>query len=128
MTPGLKHDTVVDFKAEVVAHGGDPDQIKHVCVDMSAAYTKRVSEALLQAQISYDRCQVIALANEAKYAVRRQEMQSQPRAALGNFVAIAYLRMSKLNPLPHNPSRSAFSRTNGITQYRSGRQVPYRTA
>lgn len=80
MTPGRKHDTVVDFKAEVVAHGGDPDQIKHVCMDMSAAYTKGVTEALPQAQISYDRFHVIALANEAMDAVRREEMQSQPRA------------------------------------------------
>jgi transposase len=262
MTPGRKHDTVVDFKAEVAAHGGDPDQIKHVCMDMSAAYTKGVTEALPQAQISYDRFHVIALANEAMDAVRREEMQSQPRvvrAALGtdskavkgmvwsmrkdpsdwnkhqmntmyhlqrsnlrsarawrlkqalrdvyargvggnceqtakaalqgwiswarrcrlepfkklantlkerlpgvvrgmldgrsnayveamngllqqtktaargfrtvkNFVAIAYLRMSKLQHLPQNPLRSAVSRTDCATQYRSGRQVPYKTA
>lgn len=262
MTPGRKHDTVVDFKAEVVAHGGDPDQIKHVCMDMSAAYTKGVTEALPQAQISYDRFHVIALANEAMDAVRREEMQSRPRvvrAALGtdskavkgmmwsmrkdpsdwtphqmntmyhlqrsnlrsarawrlkqalrdvyaqgvsgnceetakaalqdwiswarrcrlepfkklantlkdrlpgvvrgmldgrsnayveamngllqqtktaargfrtvnNFVAIAYLRMSKLKHLPQNPLRAAASRTDGVTRYRSGRQVPYKTA
>ena len=262
MTPGRKHDTVADFKAEVVAHGGDPDRIEHVCMDMSAAYTKGVTEALPQAQISYDRFHVIALANEAMDAVRREEMQSRPRvvrAALGtdrkavrgmvwgmrkdpsdwnknqmntmyhlqrsnlqsarawrlkqalrdvyaqgvggnceetakaalqgwiswarrcrlepfkklaktlqdrlpgvvrgmldgrsnayveamngllqqtktaargfrtvkNFVAIAYLRMSKLKHLPHNPMRAAVSRADGVTQYRGGRQVPYKTA
>ena len=45
-----------------------------------------------------------------------------------NFVAIAYLRMSKLKHLPQNPLRSAVSRGNGVTQFRDGRQVPHRTA
>jgi transposase len=55
-------------------------------MDMSAAYTKGVTEALPQAQISFDRFHVIALANEAMDAVRRAEMQDQlrlVRAALG---------------------------------------------
>jgi transposase len=262
MTAGRSHETVVDFKADMVAHAGDPNRIEHVCMDMSAAYTKGVTEALPKAQISYDRFHVIALANEAMDAVRREEMQSQPRvvrAALGtdrkairgmvwgmrkdpsdwnknqmntmyylqrsnlksarawrlkqglrevyaqgvagnceetakaalqgwiswarrcrlepfkklamtikkrlpgvvrgmldgrsnayveamngllqqtktaargfrtvkNFVAIAYLRMSKLQHLPQNPLRPAVSRGNGITQYRGGKQVPHRTA
>ena len=86
MTPGRKHETVIEFKADMIAHGGDPGQIKHVCMDMSGAYTKGVTEALPRAQISYDRFHVIALANEAMDAVRRAEMLDQPRvvrAALG---------------------------------------------
>jgi transposase len=262
MTAGRSHEMVVDFKTDMVAHAGDPGQIEHVCMDMSAAYTKGVTEALPKAQISYDRFHVIALANEAMDAVRREEMQSQPRvvrAALGtdrkaikgmvwgmrkdpsdwnnnqmntmyylqrsnlrsarawrlkqglrevyaqgvagnceatakaalqgwiswarrcrlepfkklattikkrlpgvvrgmldgrsnayveamngllqqtkiaargfrtikNFVAIAYLRMSKLKHLPQKPLRPAVSRGNGVTQYRGGKQVPHRTA
>lgn len=262
MTEGRKHDTVVQFKADLVAHGGDPDDIKHVCMDMSAAYTKGVTEALPQAQISFDRFHVVALGNEAMDEVRRQEMREQPRvvrAAMGterkaikgmvwgmrkdhsdwnkdqintmyrlqrsnlksarawrlkeglrstytegvasncpekaeaalkrwiswarrsrlepfkrlgttlkdrlagvvrgmldgrsnayveamngmlqqtkraargfrtvkNFAAIAYLRMSKLKHLPQNPLRPAAPPTQGITRYRSGRQVPLKTA
>jgi transposase len=55
-------------------------------MDMSAAYTKGVTEASPQAQISFDRFHVIALANEAMDAVRRAEMQDHlrlVRAALG---------------------------------------------
>ncbi|NHZ44231.1 transposase [Massilia sp. CCM 8693] len=37
---GRKRGTVFAFKADMVAHGGDPNDIKHVCMDMSAAYTK----------------------------------------------------------------------------------------
>ena len=86
MTEGRKHVTVIDFKADLIAHGGDPDDIKHVCMDMSAVYTKGVTEMLPQAQISFDRFHVIALANEAVDTVRRDEMRDQPRvvrAAIG---------------------------------------------
>ena len=84
---GRDHQTVVDFCADLKAHGGDPDQVKHVCQDMSAAYAKGVALALPHAQISYDRFHVIAMANEAMDGVRRQEMSTQPRAvkdALGD--------------------------------------------
>ena len=84
---GRDHQTVVDFVADLKAHGGDPAQIEHVCQDMSAAYAKGVGLALPQAQISYDRFHVIAMASEAMDGVRRQEMSSQPQAireALGD--------------------------------------------
>ena len=84
---GRDHQSVVDFAADLKAHGGEPEQIKHVCQDMSAAYAKGVSLALPNAQISYDRFHVIAMANEAMDGVRRQEMSTQPQAvkeALGD--------------------------------------------
>lgn len=86
MTPGRDHETVAAFKWELVAHGGAADEIKHVCMDMSAAYAKGVAASLPNAQISYDRFHVVALANNAMDEVRREEMRTQPkavRAALG---------------------------------------------
>ena len=77
---GRDHQTVVDFAEDLKAHGGDPAQIEHVCQDMSAAYAKGVGAALPQAQISYDRFHVIAMASEAMDGVRRQEMSTQPQA------------------------------------------------
>lgn len=45
MTPWRKHDTVLDFKAEVVARGGRPDQVKHACMDI-VRRTRRASPKL----------------------------------------------------------------------------------
>ena len=87
MTPGRDHETVAAFKQDLEAHGGVADDIKHVCIDMSAAYAKGVAESLSQAQISYDRFHVIALANTAMDEVRREEMRTEPKAvrtALGD--------------------------------------------
>ena len=85
-TEGRSHQTVIDFAADLKAHGGDPDQVRHVCMDMSAAYAKGVGLALPAAQISYDRFHVVAMTNEAMDQVRRAEMSEDAlavRAALG---------------------------------------------
>ena len=83
---GRDHQTVGNFCADMQAHAGHPEQIEHVCQDMSAAYAKGVSEALPNAQISYDRYHVVAMANEAMDEVRRTETRTQPesiKTALG---------------------------------------------
>jgi len=85
-TEGRTHQTVLDFAADLKAHGGDPAEVRHVCMDMSAAYAKGAALALPQAQISYDRFHVVSMAIEAMDQVRRAEMaQDAPavRSALG---------------------------------------------
>lgn len=83
---GRDHETVAAFAQDLRAHGGAPEQVEHVCMDMSAAFAKGVSANLPQAQISFDRFHVVALANEAMDEVRRAELKSEPaavRKALG---------------------------------------------
>jgi len=85
--PGRDHETVAAFARDLTAHGGDAAAVAHVCMDMSAAYALGVRQALPHAAISFDRFHVVALANEAMDAVRREEMRTHPVAvgeALGN--------------------------------------------
>lgn len=79
-TEGRDHQTVVDFAADLKAHAGDPERVRHVCQDMSAAYAKGVAMALPNAQISYDRYHVVAMANEAMDKVRQAELRDEPQA------------------------------------------------
>jgi transposase len=79
-SPGRDHPTVLDFAADLKAHGGDPAHVRHVCQDMSAAYAKGVGLALPNALISYDRFHVVAMANEAMDAVRQAEMRDDAPA------------------------------------------------
>jgi transposase len=74
-TAGRDHQTVIDFAADLQAHGGDPAQVQHVCQDMSAAYAKGVGAALPNAVISYDRFHVVAMAVDAMDKVRQAEMR-----------------------------------------------------
>ena len=87
-TPGRDHETVKRFANDLQAHGGKPGNIRHACMDMSAAYALGVSVSLPAAQISYDRFHVVALANEAMDEVRTAEWQHesvQVQAALGEL-------------------------------------------
>jgi transposase len=77
-TEGRDHQTVVDFAADLKAHGGDPAEVRHVCMDMSAAYAKGTGMALPQADISYDRFHVVAMAIQAMDDVRREELRTEP--------------------------------------------------
>ena len=77
-TAGRDHQTVLDFAADLKAHGGDPAEVRHVCMDMSAAYAKGAGMALPNAAISYDRFHVIAMAIQAMDEVRREELRTEP--------------------------------------------------
>jgi len=79
-TEGREHHTVVEFVDDLKAHGGDPEQVRHVCMDMSAAYAKGVGVALPNAAISYDRFHVVKMAIEAMDEVRKAEVREQPPA------------------------------------------------
>jgi transposase len=78
-TVGRDHQTVVEFAADLKAHGGDPTEVRHVCMDMSAAFAKGAGLALPNAAISYDRFHVVAMAIDAMDQVRRTEMRDEPQ-------------------------------------------------
>lgn len=82
-TEGREHHTVVDFAVDLKAHGGDPAEVRYVCMDMSAPSAKGAVLALRQPQISYDRFHVIVMANEARDLLRRAEMRDEAPAVRG---------------------------------------------
>lgn len=84
-TEGRDHSTLLKFVADLRAHGGDPAAVRHVCMDMSAAYARGAALALPQAQISYDRFHVVAMAHEAMDRVRRDELSSADAAVRGKL-------------------------------------------
>ena len=86
MTEGRTHGTVIEFTTDLIALGGKPDDIKQGGTDTSADCTKGVTKIWPQAEISFDRFHVSALAKEAMNAARRDEMRDRPRllrAAMG---------------------------------------------
>ena len=105
-TEGREHQTVVDFAADLREHGGDPAAVKHVCIDMSAAYAKGVAKALPNAAISYDRFHMIAMAIQAMDEVRREELKAEPeQVALALSGADPKTRRNLLWGMRKNPAR-----------------------
>lgn len=77
-TEGRKAEVVDQFAEDLEAHGGCAENIRSVCIDMSAAYQAGVAEHLPWADITFDAFHVIQLVNKAVDEVRRAEVKTQP--------------------------------------------------
>lgn len=77
-TPGRDAATLEAAAQDLRAHGGSPEAIETVCMDMSRAYLAGVGRAMPQAAIAFDRFHVIQMANSAVDLVRREELKSEP--------------------------------------------------
>ena len=69
--------TVDAFAKDLAAHGGNPEAVAEVCIDMSPAFIAGTAESLPNAQITFDKFHVVKLINEAVDAVRRAEQKSR---------------------------------------------------
>ena len=67
-----------DFADDLVRHGGDPAAIARASIDMSAAFIKGVADHLPNAEVTFDKFHVIALASKALDATRRLEQRLDP--------------------------------------------------
>lgn len=71
--------TAIERLAEdLAAHGGDPQAIRAVSIDMSPAYIKGVARHLPDATVTFDKFHVIAHASHALDLTRRAEQKRDP--------------------------------------------------
>jgi transposase len=66
--------------ADLALHGGDPEAIRAVSIDMSPAYIKGVDRYLPNATVTFDKFHVIAHASHALDLTRRAEQKRDPVA------------------------------------------------
>ena len=78
VTEGKDAATIKEFAKDFSVHGGNPEAIESISIDMSKALIKGVTDHLPNAQITFDKFHVIAHANEAVEATRRIEQKSDP--------------------------------------------------
>jgi transposase len=76
-TEGKDASTIAAFADDLTAHGGNPDAIAEVCIDMSPAFIKGVGESLPKAAITFDKFHAVKIINEAVDDVRRAEQKGQ---------------------------------------------------
>ena len=75
---GRKATVVDEFAEDLEAHGGCAENVRNVCIDMSASYRAGIAETLPWADVTFDEFHVIQLVNKAVDEVRRQEAKSTP--------------------------------------------------
>ena len=76
VTEGKDAQTIADFRNDLLQHGGKPDQIETVCMDMSPAFQSGVTSQFPNAKMVFDRFHVVKLANAAVDTIRRQEVKT----------------------------------------------------
>ena len=76
-TEGKDAETVAAFAGDLAAHGGDPEAIDEVCIDMSPAFIKGVAENLPNAAVTFDKFHAVKIVNDAVDQVRRSEQKHQ---------------------------------------------------
>jgi transposase len=77
-TEGREAEAIERLAEELRAHGGKPEAIESVSIDMSPAYIKGVTDHLPNAQITFDKFHVIAHASTAIDKTRRIEQKTDP--------------------------------------------------
>jgi transposase len=76
-TAGKDAATVAAFADDLLAHGGEPEAIAEVCIDMSPAFIKGVAENLPEAAVTFDKFHAVKIVNDAVDQVRRGEQKRQ---------------------------------------------------
>jgi len=76
-TEGRDANTITTFADDLATHGGDPEAIEDVCIDMSPAFIKGVAENLPNAAITFDKFHAVKIVNDAVDQVRRAEQKGQ---------------------------------------------------
>jgi transposase len=72
LSEGRSSEAVAAFVEELRAHGGRPEQIELVAIDMSPAYRKGVREHLPAARLVFDHFHVMQMAGRALEEVRKE--------------------------------------------------------
>lgn len=78
VTDGKDAEAIATLAEDLRAHGGDPEAIESVSIDMSPAYIKGVADHLPNAEITFDKFHVIAHASKAVDKTRRAEQKGDP--------------------------------------------------
>jgi transposase len=76
-TAGRDANTIATFADDLTAHGGDPEAISELCIDMSPAFIKGVDQRLPNAAITFDKFHAVKIVNDAVDLVRRAEQKNQ---------------------------------------------------
>lgn len=77
VTEGKDAQTITVFTRDFESHGGKPQGITDVSMDMSPAFIAGVEEKLPQASITFDKYHILKVINEAVDAVRKTETKEQ---------------------------------------------------
>lgn len=115
-TEGRDASVLTRFRLDLLAHGGEPEQIEELCMDMLPAYLKGAAEQFPLAEITFDKFHVLRLLNDAVDQVRREEQKDRPELKRSRYL---WLR---------NPANLTVEQRTRLDDLLNPRRVGFRTA
>jgi transposase len=85
-TEGKDRATFTAFVDELPKHGGEPEQIKEITMDMSPAFISGAADVLPAASVTFDKFHVIKALNTAQDEVRRLEQKQNPLLRRSRYI------------------------------------------
>ncbi len=76
-TKGKDSATFGRFRADLIAHGGDPERLQELCMDMSPAFISGAAEHFPDVPVTFDRYHLMQDLNFALDQVRRSEQEDR---------------------------------------------------
>jgi transposase len=114
---GRKAEVVALFADDLETHQGCAENVRALCIDMSASYRAGIAEHLPWAEVTFDEFHVIQLVNTAVDEVRRQEAKSTPSLKRSRYLwlkdkhdwsrrqILQYIDLKRLNLKTHRAFR-----------------------
>lgn len=88
VTEGKDQQVLKAFKEDLMIHGGHPDDIRELSIDMSPAFIKGAKEHFPKGSITYDKFHVMKMINQAVDETRRKEQRHHPELKYSRYVWI----------------------------------------
>lgn len=113
VTEGKDASTVATFAADLTIHGGDPEAVAEVCIDMSPAFIKGTADSLPKAAVTFDKFHAVKIVNDAVDQVRRTEQKGQKALSgtryiwLRNPASLSERQRARLDSLPMHHLKTA---------------------
>jgi transposase len=85
-TEGKDASTVRRFREDLEAHGGQAEQVKDACLDMSQAFIRGLEVQFPDAQKTFDNFHLMQLLTKAVDEVRREEQRTHPELKKTRYV------------------------------------------
>jgi len=77
-TEGRDASVLGRFRQDLMAHGGDPDRVEELCMDMLPAFLQGARSQFPGADVTFDKFHVLRLLNDGVDEIRREEQQDRP--------------------------------------------------
>jgi transposase len=101
-TEGRDASVLGRFRLDLMAHGGDPERIEELCMDMLPVFLQGARTHFPGAKVTFDKFHVLRLLNDGVDQIRREEQRDSPELKRTRYIWLknrSHLRADQVEKL-----------------------------